>query len=173
MEEVSSNGEAKNENQPTGISAWGLRRGDRGYEALEVHENDPAQSSANANLAAPSLSNNLEIISVATEELYSGPLPSPRDLEQYERIAPGYAMRLIDSHLANEAVYRQAISRTVNAEAVSVKIGAIAAPIITVGSIASAVGLVVAGYPAGAIAIVPAIISAVAQYRAAKNDKQE
>lgn len=76
---------------------------------------------------------------------------------------PGSAKQIVDAHLRREQVAADAMDRLTKAESLAVSIGAIGAQVVTVGGLAAAVVLLVAGFPSSAIAaVIPAILGGAA-----------
>jgi hypothetical protein len=104
------------------------------------------------------------LFAIATSELFSGPVASPRALREYETIVPGAARQLIDCHLRSEAVAADAVERLSRAETAAVVVGTIGAQVLTFGALGAAVLMVVNGHTTAAIAaVVPGVLSAAAQ----------
>jgi uncharacterized membrane protein len=105
------------------------------------------------------------------ERSFSGPLPPAGMLHDYEMVVTGSAQGIVDAHLYGERARADALTRITKAEAKSVTTGAIGAQVLTIGGLGSAVVLILLGYEAGLIAIIPGVLGAAAQVVSAARSK--
>lgn len=77
---------------------------------------------------------------------------------------PGSAKRFIDEHLRGQRAASDAITRLTRAESFSVSWGAVGGWSIAFGGLVASVWLLIAGYPAAAIAtLIPPVLAGAAQ----------
>lgn len=141
-----------------GDGTWGVRRRDRRPIPSPRNEDTAVEAVSSATVLQEDVSTQLALAS------FSGPLPDPGTLAGYNSVVPGSAQRIIDAHLTKEYASAHALTRLTRAESTAVATGAIGAQVLTIGGLVCAVGLLVAGFPSGAIAaIFPAILGGAAQ----------
>jgi len=89
------------------------------------------------------IQNNNKIIS--QQYSFSGPIPSPQFLEQYDKVVPGAAKIIIDmAH--SQAMHRQGLEKTViNSDVVNSRLGLIFGFLIGITGIIAGVVVVLAG----------------------------
>jgi uncharacterized membrane protein len=100
-------------------------------------------------------------------------LPPPIVLRGYDELVPGTASQMIDAHIRGENAIAGSMDRISRAEAFSVRCGAVVGPVLVIGGTATAVGLLLAGYPEAAVAtLLPAMLGAAAQVISIKRSRR-
>jgi uncharacterized membrane protein len=93
-------------------------------------------------VAAVGVQSDEEPYALTRSEQFSGPIPSPRALEDYEAVVPGSARQLIDGYMARDKAATDAVVRLTGAEVRAASIGSVFVGLVAVlGLVVTALAL--------------------------------